>query len=349
MSLHSALVLDVDANLLQVTQCDESFWSSQPGRVGRSDSATDLAGPMIDIAVEWSSLNYKDALAIDPAGQVARLSPLIPGIDLAGYVLDAPPDSGFAVGAPVIAHGYELGVAWHGGFATFARVPARWVTARPAALTARVAMIFGTAGYTAALAVMALEARGLAPNGGPIVVTGASGGVGSCAVAMLSLRGYEVVAVTAKTDAHQWLIALGAANVITREELHPHDPPRPLETERWQAGVDVVGGETLASVLRATRYGGSVATTGLAGGADVTMTVHPFILRAVQLIGIDSAYNTQQQRSDVWHALATDFGGINHQSLVADSVGLAQIPDALKQLRAAQVTGRIIVEVDQKA
>jgi acrylyl-CoA reductase (NADPH) len=217
----------------------------------------DLGEGDVLVKIAWSSVNYKDALATIPKGGVARISPLVPGIDLAGTVEDT--------GEEVLAHGYDLGVAHHGGFAEYARVPADWIVPLPDGMTARQAMAIGTAGYTAALSVIALETAGVAPGDGPVLVTGAGGGLGSTAVDILAKRGYEVVASSGKDP--DWLKELGASDVISREEA-AGDDSRPLEKARWAAAVDPVGGDTLAGVLRAMRYGGVVAAPAAPRGRD---------------------------------------------------------------------------------
>src|SRR3954452_20655469 len=250
------------------------------------------------IRVAWSSVNYKDALATIPKGQVARISPLIPGIDLAGVVESGAGE--FSAGDRVLAHGYDLGVAHHGGYAEYARVPADWVVPLPSGLSLRDAMAIGTAGYTAARSVVALEEFGL--GDGPVLVTGASGGVGSVAVDILASRGHEVVASSGKDP--EFLRSLGAVHVISRDEA-AGDASRPLEKTRWAGAVDCVGGDTLAGVLRGLKYGGAVAASGNTGGVKLPATVLPFILRAVSLIGIDSVQNPISERRALWERLGS--------------------------------------------
>src|SRR5581483_962351 len=233
-----------------------------------------LAGE-VAIRVEYSSINYKDGLAARADGNVARVYPLILGIDMAGTVSDSQ-DERFRPGDHVIAHGYELGVSHHGGLAAQARVPASWVVPLPSHLTAREAMAIGTAGFTAALSVDRLELMGLRPGRGPVLVTGASGGVGSMAVALLAAKGYEVTASTGSQDAHEYLRQIGASDVVNRSETVA-ESAKALERGRWAAAVDAVGGPSLAYILRTMAYGGSVAVSGNAGGADVRTTVFPFI------------------------------------------------------------------------
>ena len=237
--------------------------------------------------MSWSSLNYKDGLAARPDGKVARSSPLVLGVDHVGVVRESS-DARFAEGDSVIAHGHDLGVSHHGGLAEWSRVPADWAVPLPAGLTPRETMILGTAGYTAGASILALERHGLTPADGPVLVTGATGGVGSAAVAMLAAHGYTVHASTGKAEAADWLRGLGASEVIDREAVTSH-AARPLSKQLWAATVDSVGGATLAGALAATRYGGAVAASGVTGGARLATTVMPFILRNVALLGIDSS------------------------------------------------------------
>ncbi|KRT63390.1 MAG: YhdH/YhfP family quinone oxidoreductase, partial [Chloroflexi bacterium CSP1-4] len=225
----------------------------------RAFAEADLPPGEVEIRILWSSVNYKDGLATTANGRVARISPLIPGIDLAGEVV-ASTDAGIAVGSQVLAHGYELGVSRHGGFAEYQRVPAGWVVPLPAGLSPREAMAVGTAGFTAAMSVLRLEERGLVAGSGPVLVTGATGGVGRTAVGVLVARGYEVWAATGKPEAAEELLALGAAGVLDRAEVTA-ESPRPLESERWAGAVDCVGGSTLPYILRTLRYGAAVASS----------------------------------------------------------------------------------------
>lgn len=294
-------------------------------------------GALVD--VEWSSLNYKDALASTPDGRVARISPLIPGIDLAGRLAEDAGD--LKAGTPVLAHGYDLGVARHGGFAARARVPADWLVPLPAGLDPRSAMVIGTAGYTAALSVIALEEHGIRPDSGSILVTGATGGVGSVAVNILSGRGYQVVASTGKQESHEYLRSLGAAEIIDRATLS-ESSGRPLESTLWAGAVDCVGGVTLANVLSRIHYGGAVAASGLTGGAQLPTTVMPFILRAVSLLGIDSVQTPIAERRQVWERLGRDLkpAGIETIGL---TVGLDDLDDVLSRILSGAVTGRYVV------
>ena len=308
----------------------------------RSFAAVDLPPGEVTVRVSWSSVNYKDGLSTIPNGRVARINPLIPGIDLAGEVI-ASDDPEIEVGSQILAHGYELGVARHGGYTEYNRLPAGWVVPLPGGLTARDAMTVGTAGFTAALSIARLESRGLSPSLGPVLVTGATGGVGRTAIAILLERGYETWASTGKAAAHEDLVALGVSGILSREEVTV-ESPRPLETERWAAAVDCVGGATLPYLLRTLRYGGAVAASGNTGGAAFATTVFPFILRGAALIGIDSAALPIAERRSLWERLATD---LRPRALGdrATEVTLEGLPDALDGILAGRAHGRWIVRV----
>lgn len=306
-------------------------------------SPDDLGEGDVTVAVAWSSVNYKDAMVTTPGNRVARRSPLVPGVDLAGTVVESD-DPEAPVGGAVLVHGHDLGVAHHGGFAAYARVPASWVVPLPPGLDARQAMVVGTAGFTAALSVDALERHGLRPGDGPVLVTGASGGVGSMAVAMLANRGYEVVASTGKTAEAAWLADLGARRTIGRDELEP-DPSRTLGPGRWAAAVDCVGGRTLALILRDLAYGGAVAASGLTGGPELATTVYPFITRAVALLGIDSVAVPRARRTEVWARIADadDLRPRDLDRFVDRDVALDGLQAALADVLAARVRGRVLV------
>lgn len=300
----------------------------------------DLPQGEVVLRVEWSGVNYKDGLATRPDGKVARISPLIPGIDLAGRVV-ASDDPAVAVGTEVLAHGYELGVARHGGYSEYQRVPAGWVVPLEG-LSTREAMVIGTAGFTAAMSVVALEERGMRPGDGPVLVTGASGGVGSTAVAILGDRGYEVWAATGKDDEHLRLRALGATAFLTRDEATTTG--RPLETERWAGAVDAVGGATLPYVLRTLRRDAAVASSGNAGGPTFETSVFPFILRGVALLGIDSVPVPIERRRELWRRLATDLRPRN-LGAHATELTLDTLEEGLDGILAGAARGRWIVRI----
>ena len=301
----------------------------------------DLPEGDVVVDVEWSSVNYKDHLAATEKGRVARISPLVPGIDLAGTVRSSG-TPGVAAGDAVLVHGYDLGVSHHGGYAQVARVPAGWVVPLPDGLAAREAMVVGTAGYTAALSVLALLDRGLEPGAGTVLVTGATGGVGSMAVAMLAGLGFTVAASTGKADAAPFLRGLGASEIVDRAELT--DTSKPLQTIRWSGAVDAVVGATLAHVLATLAPGAAVAASGNVGGAELPTTVLPFILRGVALFGIDSAGTPIERRREVWGRIATDLkpAGLDAMAQVVD---LAHLEGALDEIGRGGVTGRYVVEL----
>jgi acrylyl-CoA reductase (NADPH) len=289
----------------------------------------------VTVRVGWSSVNYKDGLAASgKKGQVARISPLVPGIDLAGTDEDS--------GEGVLAHGYDLGASHHGGYAEYARVPADWIVPLPDGLGARQAMAIGTAGYTAARCVLALETAGVTPDSGPVLVTGASGGVGSMAVDILTGRGYEVVASSGKDP--EFLRSLGASDVISREEA-AGDSGRPLEKSRWAGAVDCVGGEVLAGVIRGLRYGGAVAACGNTGGVKLPTTVLPFILRGVSLLGVDSVQTPIAEREQTWKRLATDLRPPHLEDSIAREIDLYGLEDALTAILRGELSGRTIVRL----
>ena len=309
----------------------------------RSLTPDDLPEGEVTVRVEWSSVNYKDALAVSPKGRVARISPLVPGVDLAGTVV-ASGSSEFEAGDRIVAHGYDIGVARHGGFAELARVPVEWVVPLPPGLTTRQAMAIGTAGFTAAMSVHVLEERGFDPDTGPVLVLGASGGVGSTAVAMLSKLGVEVWASTGKTEEAGFLRELGAHEVLSREETSA-ESTKPLESERWAACVDPVGGASLAYALRTLRYGGAVASSGTVGGTSVTTTVFPFILRSVALLGIDSVQTPMPLRRAVWDRVATDLRPPLLEERISGEIGLEELSPFLDRVLAGRGVGRTVVRL----
>jgi acrylyl-CoA reductase (NADPH) len=293
------------------------------------------------IRVVWSSVNYKDALAASPKGRVARISPLIPGIDFAGEVVESSSPE-FAAGQQVLAHGYDIGVAHHGGFSELARVPANWVVPLDG-LSAREAMTIGTAGYTAALSIDALEQRDLSPGDGEVLVLGASGGVGSVAVSILAKRGYDVVAATGKPDQADWLKSLGAKDVISREETTAEG--KPLERERWAGCVDAVGGAPLAYALRTLRYGAAAASCGNVAGIELHTSIFPFILRGVSLIGIDSVQTPIERRRAIWRRLADDLRPPDLDGSIARETTLEDVGTTLAEVLKGAGVGRTVVNV----
>jgi acrylyl-CoA reductase (NADPH) len=307
----------------------------------REFAAAALPDGDIEIRVDWSSVNFKDGLATRIDGKVARIDPIIPGIDLAGEVI-ASGDASLPVGSPVVAHGYDLGVARHGGYAEYQRVPAGWVVPLSEGLTTHDAMAIGTAGFTAAMSVIALEDHGLKPGDGPVLVTGASGGVGSMAVAILGQRGHEVWAATSKADEADRLRGLGATGILGRDEVAAEG--KPLESERWAAAVDPVGAATLPYVLRTLRRGAAVASCGNASGPKLETTVFPFILRGVALLGMDSVAMAIDRRRAIWDRLATDLRPRNLGDGITE-VTLDTLDSALDGILAGQARGRWVVRV----
>ncbi len=292
------------------------------------------------IKVAYSSLNYKDALASQGHPGVVRDFPHVPGIDCAGTVVESSVEE-YRPGDEVLVTGSELGSAHWGGFSSFVRVPADWIVRIPSGLTAREAMIYGTAGFTAAQCVSAIVERGIEPGCGPVVVTGATGGVGSLAVAILARMGYEVAAVTGKSDRHDWLHRLGARHVLGRNEANDASD-RPLLAARWSAGVDTVGGKPLSTVLRSLQHRGCVAACGLVAGADLPLTVYPFILRGVTLAGIDSAKCPRPQRLEMWAKLAGPWRIANLESIASEAT-LDELAERIEQILAGKIVGRTLV------
>ncbi|HTX62771.1 MAG TPA: acryloyl-CoA reductase [Acidimicrobiales bacterium] len=317
------------------TRADESVQTS----VEELDDAELPDGDVL-VDVEWSAVNYKDAMVTTPGNRVARRSPLVPGVDLAGRVLEST-DPTIPTGTNVLVHGYDLGVAQHGGFAARARVPASWVVPLPDGLTTRRAAAIGTAGFTAVLSLDKLQQAGLRPGVGPVLVTGASGGVGSMAVAALAGQGYEVVASTGKQAEHGYLRELGASEVVGRDGVA--DAGRVLASERWAGAVDCVGGETLSAVLRALRYGGAVAASGLTAGSSLETTVYPFIVRGVSLLGVDSVQTPIEERRRIWATIEEVLPGPTVDSMVAKEVALGELRGVLDDVLAAKVRGRVLV------
>jgi len=297
----------------------------------------------VTIRVEYSSINYKDGLATRVDGGVARTYPLVIGIDLAGEVVEST-DAAHKPGARVIAHGHDIGVAHHGGLSQLARIPATWVVPLPAGLTTRQAMALGTAGFTAGMSVAALEHMDVTPDKGPVLVTGASGGVGSTAVAMLAHKGYTVAAGTGSPHAADYLKQLGASDIVDRATTTA-DSSRPLESGRWAGGVEAVGGPSLAYLLRTTKVGGCIAISGNVGGAAVSTTVYPFILRGVSVLGIDSANLPLDKRTALWQRLATDLRPPQLEDSIVSEIGLDDTPAALAAILQGQTRGRVVVRL----
>ena len=296
----------------------------------------------VTIRVLYSSVNYKDALALTPKGGVVRDYPIVPGIDLTGEVVESK-STDFAVGDLVLAHGYEIGTGRHGGYAEYARVPADWVVAL-GELSPRDGAAIWTAGFTAAMSVQALLDRGITPADGPVLVTGATGGVGSVSVDILAGQGFEVVASTGKADAGDRLRELGAADVIGRLPLDPEAKPRPLGKAQWAGAVDCVGGKTLADVLSGIKYGGAVAASGLTGGPALATTVLPFILRGVALLGMDSVQMPIEPRRNIWASLAGPLAP-THLAHIVSEVDVKDVVGVIDQVRAGQFSGRAVVRV----
>lgn len=305
-------------------------------------SMDDLPEGDVTIQVHYSSVNYKDGLASIPKGNIVKSYPFVPGIDLAGIVTSSG-DSRYKEGDKVIVTSYELGVSHYGGYSEYARVPAEWVVPLPENLTMKEAMTFGTAGFTAALSIHQLEKNGLTPEDGPVLVTGATGGVGSMAVSMLAKRNYDVIASTGKESEHEYLKKLGAKEIISREDVTP-EKIRPIGKQRWAGAIDPVGGKTLAAVLSHTQYGGSVAVSGLTGGGDVPTTVFPFILRGVNLLGIDSVYCPKDLRVTLWERMATDLkpNGLHD---IQNEVAFNELPQTLSDILAGKARGRTVVNI----
>ena len=302
----------------------------------------DLPEGDVTIRVAYSSVNYKDGLAVLSGGKVVKSYPIVPGIDLAGTVA-ASRDPRFKEGDEVIATGYELGVSRHGGFSQYARMPGDWLVPLPQGLTLKEAMALGTAGLTAALSIHRLEEHGIAPGKGPVLVTGATGGVGSLAVAMLARKGYEVTASTGKDAERVFLRKIGASSVISRSDLSPAKI-RPLDRPLWAGAIDPVGGRSLAYILSAIQYGGSVAVSGLAGGAELPTTVYPFILRGINLLGIDSVYCPMELRTRLWNQMARDIKPVCLSEMY-NEIPLEELPETLANVRKGRHVGRTVVRL----
>lgn len=317
----------------------EAGFSAGLGELSRAE----LPAGEVLVKVAYSGVNYKDGLASLPDGKIVRSYPFVPGIDLAGTVEESS-DSRFKPGDEVIVTSYDLGVSHYGGFSEYARVNAEWIVPRPQGLTLKEAMALGTAGFTAALAVNQLEKNWLMPSNGPVLVTGASGGAGSIAVSILHKLGYEVVASTGKASEHAYLRELGADEIIDRAETSA-ESSRPLEKERWAGCVDAVGGSTLAYLLRTTKYGGSIAAFGNTGGVNLKTTVFPFILRGVNLLGIDSVLCPLPLRRQLWQRLATTYKPELLLSHIAHEISFEELPDALNTILKGGMRGHTVVRI----
>ena len=295
------------------------------------------------VNVEYSTVNYKDGLCIGPGGGLVREYPHVPGIDFAGTV-ESSDDARYGAGDSVVLTGWRVGEVHWGGYAQKARVNADWLVPLPNGLSSRQAMAVGTAGFTAMLAVMALEDHGLKPGQGPVLVTGAAGGVGSVATAILANLGYEVAAVTGRPETEDYLRDLGATQIVPREEIN-ETVKRPLERETWAGCVDAVGGDMLARVLGQIKYGGSVSAVGLAGGAGLPATVIPFLLRGVSLLGIDSVMQPYDNRLRAWERIANDLPMDKLEAMIHPAT-LGDLPALGKDILKGQVKGRVVVDVN---
>jgi acrylyl-CoA reductase (NADPH) len=303
----------------------------------------DLMEGDVTVAVTHSTVNYKDGLALTGRSPVVRKFPMIPGIDLAGTVTHSS-HAEFKPGDKVLLNGFGLSESHYGGYSQFARVKGDWLVKLPAAFTPAEAMAIGTAGYTAMLCVLALEDADISPQKGPVVVTGAAGGVGSVAVSILAKLGYRVIASTGRPEEEEYLKSLGAAEIIARTELSGE--PRMLGKERWAGAVDSVGSKTLANVIACTQYGGAVAACGLAQGLDLPTTVAPFILRGVSLLGIESVHMPKPRRLQAWQRLARDLD-VKKLGAMTTTIGLKDVRKAAEDILAGKVRGRLVVEIEQ--
>ena len=326
-------------NALVVEKNEEGKTSASVQQI----SEDQLPSGDVTVAVDYSTVNYKDGLCIGPGGGLVRNYPHVPGIDFAGTV-EASDDARYKAGDKVVLTGWRVGEAHWGGYSQKARVKADWLVPLPNGIDARQAMAVGTAGFTAMLAVMALEDHGLTPGNGPVLVTGAAGGVGSVATAILANLGYEVAAVTGRPETAEYLTSLGATQIVAREELN-ETTKRPLEAETWAGCVDAVGGDMLARVLGQMKYGASVSAVGLAGGAGLPATVIPFLLRGVNLLGIDSVMQPYDNRLRAWERIAKDLPMDKLEAMVHPAV-LSDLPALGKDILKGQVKGRVVVDVN---
>lgn len=321
---------------------DAYVLEEQGPAVLRPLSERDLPDAEVTVDVSYSSLNYKDGLAMTGKGKIARRFPMVCGIDLAGTVAESRSPE-WDAGDEVIVTGWGLSETWPGGYTRRQRVQPGMLVRKPGSLSLSQTMAIGTAGLTAMLCVLQLEKEGLEPGGGPVVVTGAAGGVGSVAVAIFAELGYEVHASTGRSSAHDYLGDLGAAVIVDRAEL-AQASRRPLEPEKWAGGINTVGAGTLASVLRQTRYGCAVAACGLAGGADLPATVLPFILRGVSLRGVDSVLAPAEARIQAWRRLGTDLP-LDKLDAISSTRGFSELPELAEQILAGTVRGRTVIDI----
>ncbi|MBV9615390.1 MAG: acryloyl-CoA reductase [Ktedonobacteraceae bacterium] len=303
----------------------------------------DLPEGEVLIRVAYSSVNYKDGLGSIAEGKVVRKYPLVPGIDLAGIVAESS-DARFKEGDQVIVTSYELGVSHSGGYSEYARVRADWVVPLPTGLSLKDAMIIGTAGLTVGLSLHQMEKMGLRPENGPVLVTGATGGVGSIGISILKKRGYTAAASTGKSSEHAYLKELGVDEILSREETSA-ESKRPLERERWAGSLDSVGGSTLAYLIRTTKYGGSIAAYGNTGGTSVATTIFPFILRSINVLGIESANCPMELRREIWQHLATDYRP--DLEMIGHEIAFEELPQALATILKGGTRGRIVVRVER--
>jgi acrylyl-CoA reductase (NADPH) len=325
-----------------VVEKDEA--SGQTSAAVKTLTEADLPQAEVTVAVEYSTVNYKDGLCLGPGGGLVRRYPHVPGIDFAGTV-EASEDPRYAPGDRVVLTGWRVGEAHWGGYAQKARVRADWLVPLPEGLDTRQAMAVGTAGLTAMLAIMALEAQGLTPKQGPVLVTGAAGGVGSVAVAILARLGFEVAAVTGRPEQEDYLRALGATQIVARDDL-TEVTRKPLESEQWAGCIDAVAGAMLGRVLKQMKYGGSVAAIGLAGGAAIEgALITPFILRGVNLLGIDSVMQPFEARQRAWARIASDLPMEKLEAMVQPAV-LSDLPRLGAEILKGQVKGRVVVDVN---
>lgn len=303
----------------------------------------DLPAGDVTVAVDYSTVNYKDGLCLGAGGGLVRSYPHVPGIDFAGTV-EASEDPRYKTGDKVVLTGWRVGETHWGGYAQKARLKADWLVPLPAGLTTKQTMAIGTAGFTAMLAILALEDHGLKPGTGPVLVTGAAGGVGSVAVALLAAAGYEVAAVTGRPETESYLRDLGATQIVPREAIN-ETVKRPLESETWAGCIDAVGGPMMARILGQLKYGGSIASVGLAGGANLPASVVPFLLRGVNILGIDSVLQPYARRIAAWERIASDMPKDKLEAMISLH-GLAALPQLGRDILAGKVKGRVVIDVN---